>query len=152
MARSLAVAADTACDSNGNIYVVGYYDGGYALGCIVQTSNDGGGSWRTLLDESSDLPTGLWQIAIDLAGNVTLAGLIRDRDGSNSRWIIVRPEDPQSPTSWQIAYDNPLAHPFAGNGDRARGIAADTVGNVFISGYVQDWNGFTGGGLLRLAP
>lgn len=151
-ARSLAVATDAACDLNGNVYVVGYYDGGYALGCIVQTSEDGGNTWRTLLDESSDLPTGFWRMAIDPAGRATLAGLIRERDGSNPRWTIVRPDDPQSRASWELNYANPLAHPFADPGHYARAVAADASGNVFISGMVQDWNGYTGAGLLRLVP
>jgi hypothetical protein len=149
--RSLSVATDAACDSFGNVYVAGYYDGGYALGCIVQKSSDGGNSWDTLLDNNSDLPTGIWRLAIDPEGGVTLAGSIRDRDGTNSRWTIVRPVDPQSSTSWQTAYANPLVHPFAGTGNHARGIAADPSGNVFISGYAN-WNGLSGGGLLRMVP
>lgn len=151
-ARSLAVATDAACDLQGNIYVVGYYDNGYALGCIVQTSNNGGDRWQTLLDVSSDLPTGIWRVAIDPAGNVTLAGQISDRDGSNPRWTIIRPADPRSRASWELSYANPLVHPFASAAARGGGIAADALGNVFISGGGVTWNGFSGGGLLRMIP
>jgi hypothetical protein len=148
-----AMASDAACDGAGNIYVAGYYfmGGGYAAGCVVQTSGDGGNTWITLLDDNSSTPTGTWRLAIDNSGYVTLSGKISDSTGGNSRWTVVRPANPQVPAHWAASYLAPL-QPFPNIESGGGPIAADVSGNLFLGGCVVNWNGYTGAGLLRMAP
>jgi hypothetical protein len=161
------ITTDAACDSAGNIYVVGYHQdrstASLNTGCVIRTSRDGGSSWATLLDQRGDPQTGAWFVAIAPAGGVTVTGFVASSPIPSAttfpRWTVIQCANPQDALSWQYSYANPV-RPFGDTTlSRATGITADALGNVLTCGFLRDWtdsdgNFFPGDrvGLLRIVP
>ncbi|MCL4180076.1 MAG: hypothetical protein KJ072_20305 [Verrucomicrobia bacterium] len=156
-----ASAYDAACDSQGNLYVVGCrgLNGRNPTGWVVRISRDGGTEWDTLLDAADGPNSWASRVAIDGAGHVSLSGVIHDANGT-PRWAVVR-NNPQQPWSGDVlASWESRVLPFGeAVHSKGRGITADALGNLFLTGDVADWtdaygNAFPGDriGLLRLVP
>jgi hypothetical protein len=161
--KSSATAYDAACDSqSGYIYVVGTrgLQTQNPRAWVIRTSKDGGDTWSTLLDVTL---TNSWakSVAIDAAGNVSVSGVVFNQNGT-PLWMIIRCTTPQIPAAWTTSYANGLI-PFGNTTySKGRGIAADPAGNLFVTGFVENWTDtmtspstFYSGdrvGLLRLTP
>ena len=135
----LGNAHKAACDSAGNIFVVGSRDGGSGSSrWVVRMSSDGGTSWATMLDVSDGFINAARNVAADQHGNIWVAGMtsVGSDKYATRRWIVVR----HSPSeSWSASW-NSRQNSFPGNYSDAFGIAADASGNnVFVTGTVQDW-------------
>jgi len=149
-----------ACDSAGNIFVVGsrYLSSGW----VVRMSSNGGTSWATMLDVSDGLINAARNVAADQQGNIWVAGMtsVESDTSAPRRWTVVRHNNnSNTPESWSDSW-NSRQNSFPGNYSDAFGIAADASGNnVFVTGTVQDWtdgnlNFYPGGRLAvqRLLP
>lgn len=131
-------------DSNGNLLVVGTRSGspsGYGYGWVIRRSTGGGapGSWQTVLDVAEGYSSEARQAALDANGNVWVAGYTESTmnlQTSQRRWTVVRNSPGQG---WADSW-NTRQQPFEGvsSSSGARGIATDSVGNVFMTGGVTD--------------
>jgi hypothetical protein len=126
-------------------------------------SDDGGDTWSTLLDVTL---TNSWarDVAIDAAGNVSVSGVVFNQTSPTPLplWMVIRCTDPKSPAAWATSYTNGFI-PFGDTTySKGVGIAADPAGNLFATGFVENWTDsttttatFYSGdwiGLLRLTP
>jgi hypothetical protein len=134
-----ATANKAACDSMGNIYVVGYR--GVALtgaGWVVRKSTDGGNTWSLVLDVSEGIYCKASSIAIDGA-DVWVAGTTSPAGSTQGRWTVLK-NGVQGTLSAnnaaflqirQLPFGNALSNPSGG-------VHADSNGNVFVAGLLFD--------------
>ncbi len=136
----LGNAHKAACDSAGNIFVVGSRDSGSRW--VVRMSADGGTTWATMLDVADGSINAARNVAADQQGNVWVAGMTSVGSDASAprRWTVVRHNNILStPESWSDSWSS-RQHSFPGDYSDAFGIAADATGNnVFVTGTVQDW-------------
>ncbi|MFC2078137.1 SBBP repeat-containing protein, partial [Candidatus Bipolaricaulota bacterium] len=133
-----------AVDGSGNVYVTGdsYATWGSPVNAfsgasdafVAKLNNSGELQWNTFLG-SSDYDGGA-DIAVDASGNVHVAGY------SHADWggtpVNVFSGDVDAFVAKLLTVDGTLTwHTFMGSSgeDKGRGIAADTGGNVYVSGY-----------------
>jgi len=138
-----------AVDTSGNVYVTGYsqdtwgtpenpYAGGNFDAFAAKLSgSDGDLIWNTFMGSGTDdLGNG---IAVDTSGNVYVTG------SSNATWGT--PKNAHHAGNWDAfaaklsGSDGDLIwNTFMGSvaGDDGSGIAVDTSGNVYVTGYSQD--------------
>ena len=148
-----------ACDSAGNIFVVGSAVGvSGSSRWVVRMSSNGGSNWATMLDVQDGFINAARNVTADRQGNIWVAGMtsVGSDKYATRRWTVVR----HSPSeNWSASW-NSRQNSFPGNYSDAFGIAADASGNnVFATGTVQDWtdgnlNFYPGGRLVvqRLLP
>jgi hypothetical protein len=108
---------------------------------IVRASDDGGDSWRTLLniESAGSFPK---RLAVDQAGNVVVSGVVNPT-GQEAHWYVVRCTEPQSPSSWANSFNTPLFHGAPGF-SRGHGVACDAAGTIFATGVLQDYTDESG--------
>ncbi len=147
------VASRIATDSNGNIYVIGYYSSTVlALGSITLTNS---GSDDIFLVKYDSFGNVLWansigngsedhgySVAVDKKGNVLLTGsfygsikfgaivLINNTSHSN---VFIAKYDPTGKAIW-------AKKSTGGLDDRGYAIATDREGNVFVTGTFKSTN------------
>jgi hypothetical protein len=135
----LGNAHKAACDSAGNIFVVGSRDGGAGSSrWVVRMSPDGGDSWATMLDVSDGFINSARNVTADQQGNIWVAGMtsVGSDKYATRRWTVVRHSPGQI---WSDSWASRQKSVSANISD-AFGIAADASGNnVFVTGTVQDW-------------
>lgn len=138
-AKTEATAYDAACDSTGNIYVVGCRgrNGVSPSGWVIRRSSDGGGSWITLLDTGDATGSWAYRVGFDAFGTVWVGGVINPT-GNQPLWAVLRNSNPESPDSW-VASASARIVPFDGTWSKGAGVAADGYGNVFLTGSVFNW-------------
>ena len=135
-----ATADKAACDTAGNIYVVGYR--GVALtgaGWVVRKSSDGGNTWSLVLDVP---PVGPYSkassVSIDGAGNVWITGVTDDPSGS-PRWTVLKNGVLGSLSANNSGFLQLRQLPFGATASNpAGGVHADIYGNVFVAGLLVD--------------
>ncbi|MBP7796975.1 MAG: SBBP repeat-containing protein [Elusimicrobiales bacterium] len=145
--RAYAVAVDTS----GNVYVTGYtgsgLDGNTSAGYndifLIKYDSNGNKIWTSQIGTSSD--DYAYGVAVDTSGNVYVTGGTGGGlDGNTSAWfydIFLIKYDSNGVRIWtrQIG---------TSEYDYAYGVAFDTSGNVYITGYTKcglDGNTFAGG-------
>jgi hypothetical protein len=144
--RTSAAATDVACDSAGNIYVVGYRGVWESpKGWVVRMGSHGGdpGSWTTVLDASEGTASWASALTVDGGDNLWISGMTLNASGI-PRWTVLRHNPSQSWEDSWTARQRPFGDTTSSKG---RGIAADTFGNVFAAGELGPDLG-----LLRLVP
>jgi hypothetical protein len=148
--RTSATATGVACDSSGNIYVVGArgtWD--FPKGWVVRMSSQGGapGSWTTVLDSAEGNASWAFAVAVDGDDNVWISGMTQDVAGT-PRWTVLKNRISETwPASW-AARQRPLGVTMSSKG---RAIAADAFGNVFTAGEIMGTSP-TYLGLVQLVP
>lgn len=120
-------AWDLALDSSGNAYVTGVsYGSDFFDYVTIKYSPSGAQEWVARYDEaqSDDVATDL---ALDAAGNVYVTGY-SSAAGTSYDYATVK-YGPSGTEQWVARYNGP------GNTmDRARGVAVDGSGNVYVTG------------------
>jgi len=128
-----------ACDSAGNIFVVGSAPGSSGSSrWVVRMSSNGGDNWATMLDVQDGFINAARNVTADQQGNIWVAGTtsVGSDKYATPRWTVVRHSFFESWSDSWISRQNS----FEENYSIARGIAADASGNnVFVTGTVQDW-------------
>lgn len=153
---SQASAYDVISDSQGNVYVAGVRGrDGYNRGWVLRRSADGGKTWQDLLDQPSTWDSWVVRLAVDDADTLALAGAIDDANGS-PRWAVVRNRLGDSWADSWASRSFPLGENATGS-SKGRGMAADSLGNLFLIGDVSNWTDadgtvLSGTGLLRMVP
>jgi hypothetical protein len=142
-----SLARGIGADVLGNIYVVGNAIGPSVKGTawahwVVRKSSNGGTSWTSVDDYQLDSSnySMAYRFAVDVSGNLYVAGFGNTGSGYNSHWIVRKSVGGTG--SWATV-DN-FQH--AGSGSIASAIVADASGKVFVGG--------SGGGhwLVRRSP
>ena len=132
------VANGVATDSSGNVYVTGYTRGGLDgtnAGSndlfVVKYYDNGTKDWTKQLGTSSnDVANG---VATDSSGNVyltgyTLGGLDGTNAGSNDLFVVKYYDNGTKDWTKQLG---------TSSNDVANGVATDSSGNVYLTGYTQ---------------
>jgi hypothetical protein len=133
-------ANGVATDSSGNVYVTGHTEygldgnssaGGYDL-FVVKYNSSGAKQWTQQLGtSSSDQAKG---VATDSSGNVyvtgyTLGGLDNNTNAGSSDLFVVK-YNSSGAKQWTQQLGT-------SSGDSANGIATDSSGNVYVTGYTS---------------
>jgi hypothetical protein len=152
-AKVAATASKVACDSAGNLYVVGSRGTWlYPTGWVVRKSPDGGGSWTTVLDVAEGAYSVAGSVATDGAGNIWITGYTMNPTGT-PRWTVLPNGVQRSFPENNSAFLQSRQLPFGEAYSKARGIATDAAGdNVFITGEVRWEDGTSRVGLQRYHP
>jgi uncharacterized delta-60 repeat protein len=120
-----------AVDSSGNVYIGGYTRsqsaGGFDV-LITKYNTSGTIQWqRTLGGSAFDYGT---SIAVDSSGNVYVAGYAYSPSGGAQPDVLITKYDTSGTIQWQRT--------LGGSGyDFGYGIAVDSSGNVYITGYTD---------------
>ncbi len=130
-------AWDIAVDSSGNVYVTGDSTGigtstDYAT---VKYDTDGNELWVRRYNGPSYWTDIAFAIAVDSSGNVYVTG--QSDDSGTSRDYATVKYDTNGNELWVARYNSP-----ANSSDRARAIALDCSGNVYVTG--GSWGSGTG--------
>lgn len=148
--KTSAAAIDAACDSAGNIYVVGARGTWDApKGWVVRMSSQGGnpGSWTTVLDAAEGNASWAFAVTVDGNDNIWVSGMTQNASGT-PRWTVLKNG---ASDTWSVSWasrQRPLGETISSKG---RGIAADVFGNVFAVGEILATSP-SSLGLVRLAP
>ena len=142
-----------AVDSGGNIYVTGYstatwgfplnaYSGDYDI-FVLKLSSSGAVQWNTFFGSSSGSDNGKG-IAVDSSGNVYVTGYstatwgspLNAYSGSGDYDIFVLKLSGSGAVQWNTFFGSSIG------ADLGNGIAVDSRGNIYVTGYSDGTWGF----------
>jgi hypothetical protein len=141
-AESSPIPRAIAVDSSGSVIVGGHnIIPGNTQAWVAQYSSSGNRVWADVFD----FPTGfswandaVYDVETDEAGNIYVAGQWQEvvaGEQFQPGYAFVRKYDPAGDVLWTWQHDKPSL-PITY--DVATGVAADPLGNVFISGHLAD--------------
>ena len=119
-------------DRAGNAYLCGYGIGGSTNGkdfLLVKYDNTGSMQFSDYLDAGSNIDDYVTSACFDTHGNIILAGY-GNRGGSTGDDIFVCSFTNVGSLNWSYLWNNIASN----DEDQALAVAADTTGNVFITG------------------
>lgn len=119
-------AVDLALDTDGNIYVTGYFTG--ADFATYKYDNDGNIIWKKIYNSPATTGTeGPIAIVLDTKGNVYVTGTSAGSGTGDDFTTIKYNQDGE--TEWIKTYNGP-----ANGADQATSIAVDKQGNTYVTG------------------
>lgn len=126
-----------ATDSWGNVVIAGHYDHHEDNYLTASYDSSGSLSWQRFY--TGPLPNGNYPsaITIDCAGNVYVTGSITTTDLSHYAYATVA-YDRKGDQLWEQRYSGPGSGNYVF--DRARAIAVDASGNIYVTGVSQSGN------------
>lgn len=134
-------AEGVATDTAGNIYVTGYtgdaLDGNNSAGGwdIFLTKFDANGNWLWTRQDGTGQDDDAHAVCVDPAGNIYITGYVKGnfhgitRVGSSD--IFISKYNSSGTRLWSVLFGSTAV-------DEGFGIASDTNGNVFVTGYCQE--------------
>jgi len=138
-----------SCDSLGNVYIsgltygsLGGHNAGSSDAFVSKYDSAGKLLWARQL--GTPLSDESWSVSADALGNVYISGWTqgwlnpRDPPHSGSLDAFVAKYDPAGNLLWTRQYGTE-------NDEVSRGVSADVLGNVYISGYMEGNPGLPGG-------
>ncbi len=121
-------------DSTGNIIVAGAEStaaNGFDA-VVIKYNATGTVIWKqTFNDATNNLDDAAYAVAVDPSGNVIVTGVSKDATSGNDIWV--RKYNSAGATQWTQFFDGGLNLDDAGNS-----VAADSKGDIFITGTVQN--------------
>lgn len=114
-------------DSQGNVCVTGFTQGGTADFLTIKYSPDGTELWHQIYVGTGGNSDYAYAIALDEAGNVFVTGECSATGGDTQIATICY--DPSGVQQWSAFHDRP-----AGGTDKANSIGLDGEGNVYVGG------------------
>lgn len=149
------IATSIAVDSQGNVAVTGYFNGTVNLGgsdltssggndvFILKLSSDGAHIWsRSTGDVGSDIGQ---SIAIDSEGNVVVAGYFQGTVNFGGDDITSQGGYDSFVAKFDADGQHLWSHGYGGTStDVAMGLAVDSLGQVFLTGYFSGTANFGG--------
>ena len=121
-----------AVDRGGNVYAVGYSTGvgtGQDI-LVLKYSSNGDLRWARRYDWRGLNDVGVG-VVVDASGNVYVAGYVTD-SLTSSDYLVIK-YDSSGNQAWLDRYDGP-----ANSNDIITGIAIDSTGYVYVTGYSYD--------------
>jgi uncharacterized delta-60 repeat protein len=130
--NSADVAVAIAIDAVGNVYVTGYSVGAGTANdyATVKYNAAGEQQWIARYNGPGNSEDYAYAIAVDASGNVYVTGDSRSAPTGNAYDYATVKYDASGNQLWVARYNGP-----ANYDDRARAIAVDNSGNVFVTGY-----------------
>lgn len=117
-------------DTSNNVYVGGFsYAGGYGVFQLSKYNSSGTLQWQKRLGPASSLEASGYSIALDSSGNIYIGG--RYYAGGNYDFLLAK-YNSSGVVQWQQEYQS-----SSGYDEYCTGIAVDSSGNVFMTGYTN---------------
>jgi len=121
-----AASMGIAVDADGNAYAAGFADTGTNEVILAKYNTSGTIQWqRSLGDSGADFGAG---IAVDSSGNAYVVGYTNSSGGEGGNDVLIAKYDTSGTIQWQRSLGGLLA-------DEGYGIAVDSSGNVYITGF-----------------
>ncbi len=121
-------------DETGNIYVTGGSGGGVSSDIVtVKYNTDGIEQWVSNYNGSGNASDSPYDITLDEAGNVYVAGTTTGSSTAND--IVTIQYNPSGVEQWAVTYNGP-----ANGDDFAYDMALDSSGNIFVTGKSDGFN------------
>lgn len=128
------VAEAIAVDESGNVYVTGRSEGATTDDdfCTIKYDSLGNELWVRRYNGPGNYLDNPYALAVDDSGNVCVTGFSYISP-THSDYLTIK-YYPDGDTAWLRNYNGP-----GNQSDRARAIAVDLLGNVYVTGY--SWSG-----------
>jgi hypothetical protein len=124
-----------AVDSSANVYVAaqGYNSSNQVIASISKWNSSGTLQWqRTLTDAGSTINTTSTGVSIDSSGNVFVVGF--GQNSSNQQVISISKWD----SSGTIQFQRTITDTYSTPNDRGNGITVDSLGNMYVTGWIKN--------------
>jgi hypothetical protein len=127
------IVQDMTISDSGYVYITGYTTGiNWEDYLTIKYDASGNEVWvRTYNNDQANGTDEAQAIAVDDSGNVYVTGI---STGNGTNFLTIK-YDPSGNTIWTSRYDGPGTF-----GDTPRGIAADNMGNVYVTGEASGAN------------
>ncbi len=158
-------ANDVACDGAGNVYVTGNYKGHMDFGSTNLPAT-GSSAPEVYLAKYDSAGSNIWvrrgignygedstAVSVDPAGNVFITGILRGTMTLGTFNLVSAGADDMFMAKFDADGNVLWARRAGGSGyDQGNGIAADTAGNVYVTGWFSGSADFDGIGLSSSGP
>ena len=126
-----------AVDDSGNVYVTGFSRSSVSYWDYLTIKYDASGDtmWVARYDGPDGMTDIPYDIAVDNEGNVYVTGMSQDQDDYYD-YLTIKYR-PDGDTLWTARYDGPDYD------DRAKALAIDDFGNVYVTGRSEDSLGWS---------
>jgi hypothetical protein len=130
-----------AVDSAGNVYVTGSSQSSGLIGLTVKYDTDGRQKWARRYGDGVNTLAGLRAVTLDTAGNVFVSGAVYLSRATENDYLTLEYDSLGNPTGLRSKRYNGTAS----GDDFALATAADSMGNVYVTGSSDGGSIYQGG-------